>query len=111
MKCSIVTYDQEELGCCTLQAVYFIPREAKNSSLWPSALGINFFFPWDEIQLLGCKTQFYRSIGYEIPQFTRDGMKMISRKILSNRIFEKAVKKISRKIQIPTHLFPTYVER
>ena len=57
------------------------------------------------------KIQFYRSIGYEIPQFTRDGMKMISRKILSNRIFEKAVKKISRKIQIPTHLFPTYVER
>ena len=38
------------LGC------YFIPREVKNSSLGPSALGINFFFPWNEIHPSGCKT-------------------------------------------------------
>ena len=51
------------LGC------YFIPREVKNSSLGPSALGMNFFFPWDEIHPSGCKTQFFLSAGYEIPQF------------------------------------------
>ena len=69
MKCIFVTSGQEELGCCTLQAVYFIPREVKNSSLGPSALGMNFFFPWDEIHPSGCKTQFFISAGYEIPQF------------------------------------------
>ena len=67
MKCIFVTRGQEELGCCTLQAVYFIPREVKNSSLGPSALGMNFFFPWDEIHPSECKTQFFLSPGYEIP--------------------------------------------
>ena len=68
MKCIFVTYGQEELCCCTLQAV-FHPSGSKNSSLGPSALGMNFFFPWDEMQPSGCKTQFFLSIGYEIPHF------------------------------------------
>ena len=68
MKCIFVTCGQKELGCCTLQAD-FIPREVKNSSLGPSALGMNFFFPWDEIHPSGCKTQFFLSAGYEIPHF------------------------------------------
>ena len=68
MKCIFVTRGQEELGCCTLQDV-FHPSGSKNSSLGPSALGMNFFFPWDEIHPLGCKTQFFLSAGYEIPQF------------------------------------------
>ena len=45
-----------------------------NCNLQP--LGMKWFFlqvkqsiPWDEIQPSGCKTQFFLSAGYEIPQF------------------------------------------
>ena len=60
----------------------FHPSGSKNSSLGPSALGMNFFFPWDEIHPSGCKTQFFLSAGYEIPHFiVRQKLHLISRKL------------------------------
>ena len=57
----------------------FHPSGSKNSSLGPSALGMNLFFPWDEIHPSGCKTQFFLSASYEIPQFlSKDSVKPIS---------------------------------
>ena len=80
MKCIFVTYGQKELGCCTLQAVNFIPRDKLQplgkmiSFLGASPLGMKSFslqvlqfIPWDEIQPSECKIQFFLPVCYEIP--------------------------------------------
>ena len=72
MKCIFVTFGQEYLGYCTLQADNFIPRDKlQPSGMKWFTLQVWQFIPWDEIQPSGCKTQFFLPIGYEIPQFRK----------------------------------------